>query len=157
MSFPSIERSCDRSCPAARRLLDLGSVAEVSVFWSVSSVLDSVASAFSSAATVFSSVATVAAFSSLAASWATASLRLATAASTWSWLASAFVKTFWACSSAVFKRERESSVFPVLSKPFTSSTNWVKASLLTTLTVGFSATTASSTATGWVVTVAGAL
>ena len=68
MSFPSIERSCDRSCPAARRLLDLGWVAETSVVSSVGTALSSVASAFSSAATVFSSVATVVAFSSLAAS-----------------------------------------------------------------------------------------
>ena len=47
----------------------------------------------------------------------------------------------------MFKRERESSVLPALSKPFTSSTNWVKASLLAVFAevaselVGFSATT----------------
>ena len=52
----------------------------------------------------------------------------------------------------MFKRARESSVFPALSKTFTSSTNWVKASLLAVLAVVFSTTTAFSSAT----TVAGA-
>ena len=67
-------------------------------------------------------------------------MRLASAVSTWSWLASALSKTFCACSRAVFKRKRESSVFPTLSRALISSTNFFKASLLATFGVACSAT-----------------
>ena len=63
-----------------------------------------------------------------------------------SWLASALSKTFCACSRAVFKRERDSSVFPALSKALISSTNFFKASLLAAFGVACSATAGVATA-----------
>ena len=67
-------------------------------------------------------------------------MRLASAVSTWSWLASTFAKTSCACSNAVFKRKRDSSVFPALSRTLISSTNFFKASLLAAFGVACSAT-----------------